>query len=83
MPAAIGFGVLERGWVGIFGMTTRTDARCRGAARAVFEHSREWANDADAHDLYLQVELDNAPARALYASVGFVRNHGYHYRVLA
>jgi GNAT superfamily N-acetyltransferase len=82
-PAAIGFGVLERGWVGIFGMATRSVMRRRGAARAALRALARWASDAHATDLYLQVETDNEPARALYESAGFVRNHGYHYRVLA
>jgi GNAT superfamily N-acetyltransferase len=82
VPAAIGFGVLERGWVGIFGMVTRSDVRRRGGARAVLDALAIWAADQSAHGLYLQVETDNAPARVLYESAGFVRNHGYHYRVL-
>jgi N-acetylglutamate synthase len=81
--AAIGIGVSERQWAGIFGMATRPDVRRRGAARGVLRGLAEWALDEGAKQLYLQVETDNAPARALYESVGFVRNHGYHYRVLA
>ncbi|HEV2815480.1 MAG TPA: GNAT family N-acetyltransferase, partial [Solirubrobacteraceae bacterium] len=30
--------------------------------------------------LYAQVETDNAPAQALFASAGFTCSHGYHYR---
>jgi GNAT superfamily N-acetyltransferase len=82
-PAAIGLGVLERGWVGIFGMATRSNVRRQGGARAVLQALARWGTDEKAPDLYLQAETDNEPARALYESVGFVRNHGYHYRVLA
>jgi GNAT superfamily N-acetyltransferase len=81
-PAAIGLGVLERDWVGIFGMATRWAHRRRGAARAVLHALAQWANDEHASSLYLQVETDNRAARALYESVGFRRNHSYHYRVL-
>lgn len=81
-PAAIGLGVLERGFVGVFGLATRSDARRRGAARAVLGALATWAIDERAPNLYLQVETDNDPARALFESVGFVHNHGYHYRVL-
>ena len=82
-PAAIGLGVLERNFVGLFGLATRSDARRRGAARAVLRALATWAIDEQATTLYLQVETDNLPARALFESVGFVRNHGYHYRVLS
>jgi GNAT superfamily N-acetyltransferase len=81
-PAAIGIGVLELGWVGVFGMATRSDARRRGAGRGVLRELARWARDEGANNLYLQVETDNAAARTLYESVGFERNHGYHYRVL-
>ena len=81
-PAAIGIGVAEREWLGIFGMATRPDVRRRGAARAVLRALARWALDEGANNLYLQVETDNTAARTLYESIGFGRNHGYHYRVL-
>jgi ribosomal protein S18 acetylase RimI-like enzyme len=31
--------------------------------------------------MYLQVEDDNEPARALYHRIGFAAHHGYHYRL--
>lgn len=81
-PAAIGFSVIESGWVGVFGMVSRPDLRRRGAARTVLRALAQHAA-VDATHVYLQVEVDNTPARALYASAGFVPNHAYHYRVLA
>ncbi len=81
-PAAIGFSVIESGWVGVFGMVSRPDLRRRGAARMVLRALAQHAA-VDATHVYLQVEVDNTPARALYASAGFVPNHAYHYRVLA
>jgi GNAT superfamily N-acetyltransferase len=52
-----------------------------GVARAVLGALAEWSREHGAGSLYLQVERDNAAARALYASLGFVRSHGYHFRV--
>lgn len=31
--------------------------------------------------VFLQVEVDNAPAQALYRRLGFHNSHRYHYRV--
>ena len=41
----------------------------------------DWSREHGARAMYLQVELDNPAARALYASLGFTRSHGYHFRV--
>jgi GNAT superfamily N-acetyltransferase len=77
---ALGFAVAERGWTGIFGMGTRREARRRGAATAVLHTLARWAVEQDSARLYLQVEEDNAAARALYSRAGFVDAYHYHYR---
>ncbi len=41
----------------------------------------DWARSRGAASTYLQVQGDNAAARALYAGVGFTVHHAYHYRV--
>lgn len=73
--AGVGFAVDERGWRGVFGMGTAPAHRRRGVAAAVLGAL------AAGHDTYLQVEVDNAPAQALYRGLGFTPSHGYHYRV--
>jgi arginase len=73
--------VCERGWSGVFCMAVDPGLRRRGVARAVLRALAEWSRDRGARGLYLQVECDNAAARALYASMGFTRSHGYHLRV--
>lgn len=78
--AAVGLGVAERGWAGVFCMGTRPAYRRQGAGRAVLGSLAEWAGRQGASRLYLQVEADNAPARALYAGAGFTHSHSYHYR---
>ncbi len=78
--AAVGVGVVERGWLGVFGMTTRPAYRRRGAASAVLRALAEWGKGLGAAEMYLQVMENNAPARALYAGVGFETLYHYHYR---
>ena len=52
-----------------------------GLARAVLAGIAVFAREREAVELYLQVERDNLPARALYASAGFLA-YAYHYRRL-
>jgi ribosomal protein S18 acetylase RimI-like enzyme len=73
--AGVGFGVRERGWLGIFGMGTAPAHRRHGVARSLL------AALADGTDAYLQVEVDNPAAQALYRGAGFTPSHRYHYRV--
>lgn len=78
---AVGLVVVERGWAGIFGMATQAEFRRQGAATAVLQALARWSRDRQASQLYLQVVEDNAPARALYARLGFETAYHYHYRV--
>ena len=78
--AACGFGVLEDEWVGLYDITTRDDARRRGHAARVAGAIMSWARDNGASSAYLQVMTDNAPARALYAKLGFREAYQYAYR---
>ena len=77
----VGLAVCERGWAGLFCVATAPEARGSGVARTVVHALTRGATGHGAQRIYLQVESDNAPARALYASAGFTRSHGYHYRV--
>jgi ribosomal protein S18 acetylase RimI-like enzyme len=78
--AACGLGVLEDGWVGLYDITTRPDARRRGHAARVVQSTLAWARDNGASAAYLQVMIDNAPAQALYAKLGFSEAYRYAYR---
>jgi GNAT superfamily N-acetyltransferase len=73
--------VVERGWVGVFCMATRPQARRRGIATAVLRCGASWAADHGARQLYLQVEETNLAALQLYGRLGFQPSHHYHYRV--
>ncbi len=69
-PAAVGLGVVEAGWLGIFSMATLPAYRRRGAARAILRTLAVWAQLYDAQYAYLQVMAHNAIAQSLYASAG-------------
>lgn len=79
--AGVGFGVLERGWLGVFGMGTAPAHRRRGVGRGVLGALASTAAGIGATDAYLQVERDNPDAQALYRGLGFAPGHRYHYRV--
>lgn len=79
--AALGLGVVEAGWLGIFSMATLPAFRRRGAARAILRTLAVWAQLYDAQHAYLQVMENNLPAQQLYAGAGFTSAYRYHYRV--
>lgn len=80
-PVSVGLGVAERGFVGVFSMATLPAARRRGAATTVLGALAAWALAGGARSLYLQVEAENEPARALYTRLGFETRYEYAYRV--
>ncbi len=67
--------------LGIYGMLTLPEARRRGLARALLGAIGRYAEAERCTELYLQVEVDNQAARALYAQLGFRDAYSYHYRV--
>lgn len=79
-PLAVGIGVVEEGWLGVFSLTVAPAARRRGLATAIMDGLEAWAATAGARSVYLQVEADNEPALALYARRGLHVAHSYHYR---
>ncbi len=79
-PAAVGRGVLEAGWLGIFGMATRPAYRRMGLATSLLGALAQWGRDQGAGELYLQVMENNPGARALYGRLGFATLYHYHYR---
>jgi len=80
-PVVVGLGVLERHYVGLFGIITDPAHRRRGFARQIITAILHWAREHGATHAYLQVMHDNAPALALYAKLGFVPQYSYWYRV--
>jgi N-acetylglutamate synthase len=68
-------------WAGLTAIEVDPAHRGRGLGRAVTAALTAAAARRGLHKIYLQVEDDNAAARALYAKIGFRDHHGYHYRV--
>ena len=78
--AAVGVGAVdESGWAGMHGMRTAPAARRKGCARSIVLAAAASARAQGASRLYLQVEQDNAPARALYRRLGFAQAYTYRY----
>lgn len=80
--AAVGRGVFEEGWMGIFGMATHPDFRRRGAGTAVLCALANEARARGVADLYLQVMQVYTPAIRMYSGLGFETLYRYHYREL-
>ena len=80
-PAAVGLGVVDGAWLGIFSMLTLPEKRSAGFGRVILRALAQWSARAGARQAYLQVERDNTSALALYRAVGFQERYGYHYRV--
>jgi GNAT superfamily N-acetyltransferase len=78
--AAVGLCVAAPPWAGVFSMLTLPAWRGKRFGEAVLGAIARWALGRGASRLYLQVEVDNAPARRLYTRVGFVPRYTYHYR---
>lgn len=81
-PAAVGRGVLDQDWLGIFGMATGAEFRRKGYARAILSALSGWAYEHGAQNMYLQVMENNPGAKALYGQMGFTTKYHYHYREL-
>ena len=80
---AVGFGAaaIAHGQACLFDIATLPEARGRGIGRRIVETLLGRAAADGAGTALLQVFADNAPARALYRSLGFVDAYPYHYRV--
>jgi ribosomal protein S18 acetylase RimI-like enzyme len=66
--------------VGLYDVFTAPAHRGRGHAAALCAALLWQARQAGAEQAYLQVEGDNAPARAVYHRLGFADAYAYHYR---
>jgi GNAT superfamily N-acetyltransferase len=79
-PAALAYGAIHDGLLCYESVITHRHQRRQGFARRVMEALAAWARTSNTSGMCLQVQADNAPARALYASFGFNEMFRYHYR---
>ncbi|OGR20142.1 MAG: hypothetical protein A3J85_00350 [Desulfobacula sp. RIFOXYA12_FULL_46_16] len=79
--AACGLGVRQDRFLGIFDLVVNPLQRRQGCGRAVVEALLAWGKQAGARTAYLQVTVENTPARQLYAGLGFQEEYQYWYRV--
>ena len=81
--AAIGLGLVDEDWLGVYCMGTQPRARRRGCARSVLGRLGTWALEHGAQHAYLLVAEANEPALALYRSLGFTEAGRYVYFTLS
>jgi ribosomal protein S18 acetylase RimI-like enzyme len=79
VPAAIGRCVVDGRWASFAAVEVDPERRRRGLATEVMAALARRALDEGASAAWLQVESDNAGARALYAGMGFAAHHAYHH----
>jgi N-acetylglutamate synthase len=80
-PLAAAFVVVQGGLMGTYDVVTAPEARRRGLMRTLLGRLTQWAiADAGARAGAIFVVADNAPAAALYESLGYRELYRYHYR---
>lgn len=77
---ACGQFAIEDDLVGLYDVYTAPAFRGQGWARRLCAALLGRAHALGARAAYLQVEADNAPARAIYHRLGFADAYAYHYR---
>jgi len=72
---------MAAGWAGLAAVEVSPAHRRRGLGVAITAAACDEAARRGLTRVFLQVEVDNAPARALYERLGFRYSHRYHYRI--
>lgn len=81
IPVAVGLGVIDDGYLGLYDIATSPEYRNRGFGERLLKHILRWGQSCGAHTSYLQVAYGNAAAQRLYAKLGYRELYEYWYRV--
>lgn len=82
-PVATAICVQDGDLAALFEVAAAGTERRKGLGRSIVLSALKWAKLRGAKRAWAQVEADNAPARALYRSLGFDDAYDYHYRTPA
>ena len=80
-PAGCLFAAIHDGAAMLHAIETSHAFRRQGMARNMIRAAAFWAQGKGAHDVTLLVTTANTGANALYTSMGFAAQGGYHYRI--
>ena len=80
--SAVGLGVREGEYLGLFDICVAARQRGRGLGTAVVSRILQWGLSGGATTAYLQVVMDNTPALRLYQRFGFITQYEYWYMSL-
>ena len=78
---AIGLGILDRSYMGIYAIHVHPHYRKLGYARSICTALLNLGKESGLAGAYLQVVQGNTPAKALYTSLGFRDFYTYWFRV--
>lgn len=78
----LGFATIEKGYCGIYSLIVDKGERGRGYAKALMNKLLLEAQKLGATMSYLQVTVDNRPAKKLYDKFGYEEIYRYYYRKL-
>jgi ribosomal protein S18 acetylase RimI-like enzyme len=79
-PVACALAVWSEPFVALVDLAVRPDCRRKGLGNALARQTLRWGQAQGAAGALLQVVAANAPARALYAGLGFEQVYSYWYR---
>ena len=78
--AGCGYGVIEKGFVGLFDIVVKEEFRGKGYGKAIVETILDKAEETGIKMAYLSVANDNIVAKGLYEKLGFREIYKYWYR---